>query len=493
MRTQRLAFALAGVALLSPLGCKSSSSSSAVNLPSFADLTSAPAPIQKAAQAVVRIETANGLATGSFISATGLLLTNNHVLGTEICPIEGCYAQITFNYQRGMKPSAPETVFVVPSSVSVGLDMAVVQTYTAAGGSELATPSYLTIVSHDPASLMKTHVTLVGHPEGHLKKWSAGEVVDSDGDWIWTTAYLLPGNSGSPILDDAGEIVGIIHRGPTGEDLFTSDGAVTYSIGTASASLVAAMSAPLPPEMISVAAATTEANVVASDLVYLNAHVATATLSAGGTTSVLSALGTACDAALPGQYATPEDLTAALQPCNDALSWIQCQAEEISATSGTVCPTGADVALWQQRFTQMNAVTVALNGETSLYPVSFGIASLSPTQAAGTAAGATSLVQALNGAAEPLDLSVANYLAAFAVPSYAGEETASYVTGYSSIPDYELDGGNAASAALWLATNGLLTNAEGLAIVEDLYNDPTVDIGDKLYIEDALYQAGVLQ
>ncbi|MGO8998222.1 MAG: hypothetical protein ACLQVI_33290, partial [Polyangiaceae bacterium] len=52
---------------LTPLGCGSNGqSSSSVTLPSFADLATAPAPIQKAAQAIVRIETANGLATGSF-------------------------------------------------------------------------------------------------------------------------------------------------------------------------------------------------------------------------------------------------------------------------------------------------------------------------------------------------------------------------------------------------------------------------------------------
>jgi hypothetical protein len=208
---------------------------------------------------------------------------------------------------------------------------------------------------------------------------------------------------------------------------------------------------------------------------------------------VLSALGTACDAALAAQYATPDALSAGLQPCDDGLGWIQCQAEEITTTSGTVCPSGDDLIAWQGRFTQMNAVWVALNGETLLYPVSFGIASLSPTEAAGTAAGATSLQAALNGAAEPLDLDVANFLAAFAITSYAGSKTASYVTGYASVPGYAILAGDTASAALWLIANGLVTNAQGLAIVEDLYADPTVDVGDKLYIEDALYQAGVLQ
>ena len=485
-------------ALFGLLGCNQGQGSTSPDLPSFQDLTTAPAPIQKAAEAVVRIRTANEVATGSFISPTGLLLTNNHVLGTEICPVEGCFAQITFDFQRGKPSSAatPTTVFVIPSAVSVGLDMAVVQVFTSKGGGMLSTPSFLTIEAHGAAELLKTHVTLVGHPEGHLKKWTDGEVVDSNGHWIWTSAYLLPGNSGSPILDDAGNVVGIVHRGPTGEDYFTSDGALTYSIGTDSAALQASMSAPLPPEMISVGAATTADDVVAHDIVYLNAHVSSAmdTDTTKGPLDVLSALGTACDAALKvTDYPTPEALATALQPCQDAMSWIECRTDAQTPSSGAVCPGPMDVTLWQQRFAAMNAAYVALNGETLLTPVSFGIASLQPSKAAGTSAGASSLQQALSQASQPLDLNVANYLAAFSVASYQGTQTVSYVTGYASVPDYALYATDAASAAAWMLDNGMMTRDNGLQILAQLYADGSVDVGSKLYIEDFEYQSGVLQ
>jgi hypothetical protein len=245
--------------------------------------------------------------------------------------------------------------------------------------------------------------------------------------------------------------------------------------------------------MISVLAATTQADVVTNDLVYLNAHVSTATITGGTSVSVLSALGTACDAALAGSYGSPDDLAAALQPCDDAISWIECRSDAGPSALGTVCPDAADAALWQQRFTQMNAVTVAMNAQTSLYPVSFGIAELAASNAAGLAAGAASLQQALSGDSVPLDLGVANYLAAFAIASYMGVSTASYVTNYASVPGYALDASDTASAAAWLSQNGLLSSAQALSIIEDLYADPTVDVADKLYLEDIEYQAGVLQ
>ena len=490
----RFAVAASTLAPLSAalLGCSNQGSPS-VTLPSFQDISTAPAPIQRAAEAVVRIATAGEEATGSFISANGLLLTNNHVLGIPICPIEGCYAVLLFDFQRGKTPPQPMPVFVTPVAVSSGLDIALVQVRSAPNGPALSTPNFLTILSHDASSLLSTHLTVVGHPEGHLKKWSSGEGVDADGDWVWTSAYSLPGNSGSPILDDGGNLVAILHRGPTGEGYVSSDGMLTYSIGTASASILPALKAPLPPEMLSVAAPTTEAAVVAADIVYLNAGVTTAPLSTGGTLDILSALGTACDAALAVEdYATPDALSAALQPCNDALDWIECRADQTSKPSGIVCPSLVDGALWQQRMMQMNAAWIALNGETDLTAASFGIAQLSTSIAAGTSAGAITLQQALSAASRPWDPQVANFLAAFEVGSYRGVSTESYVTGYTSIPDYALNAGDLASAALWLVGSSL-SKSQGLAITAQLYANPSVDVDDKLYIEDMEYSWGALQ
>ena len=96
----------------------------------------------------------------------------------------------------------------------------------------------------------------MGHPEGALKKWTDGQVTDANGQWITTTAYTLPGDSGSPILNDQGQVIGLLHRGPTSEDLFAENGVDMYSLGTASAPIVAAMAAPASPPLVSAIAAT---------------------------------------------------------------------------------------------------------------------------------------------------------------------------------------------------------------------------------------------
>ena len=484
--TSAVAFVLGALAALA--SC-SNEDHGKVTLPSFKDVSEAPAAIQTAAQAVVRIHTAGEYATGSFISPTGMLLTNNHVLGVDICPREGCYAELTFMHQRHSAVTPPQTVFVTPVAVDVGLDLAVVQVSTGPGAEPLATPHYLTLASHDAPSLQGMHVHVVGHPEGALKKWSQGEVVDSDGTWIWFTAYALPGNSGSPLLDDGGHMVGVLHRAPASQDLLSNTGIDEYAIGTASAALVNAMGAPLPPAMHSIQAATTDDAVAQNQAIYLNAHVQTAPVN-GAAKPVIDSLGAMCDTGLARQdYASPEDLAGALAPCSSAELWIECRSD---AQPGgfAVCP--GDSATWQGRFQAVYDHWRALNGELVLGMVSFAPAALTASRAQGVAAGSQSLTSALAAANAPLDLSIAAYLAAFDVDSYGNTRIIDYVKAYAKVPAYALSGTDIASAALWLNFDAKLSGSDTTSFLKALAADDQIDLGTKLYIEEVLYLSGAL-
>src|SRR5262249_32973389 len=132
-------------------------------LPTFHDPFEAPPAIATAARAVVRIRTANAYATGSFITSDGVLLTNNHVLGIEICPQEGCSAQLTWLHQRRELPQVARTIFFKPLHVDAGLDLAVLQAYSS-DRNTLATPDFVNLASLDAASLRGTRVHVIGHP-----------------------------------------------------------------------------------------------------------------------------------------------------------------------------------------------------------------------------------------------------------------------------------------------------------------------------------------
>jgi len=471
-------------------GCTAKSS---VSLPSFQDVDMAPAVIQAAAQAVVLVNMPAFSATAVFISPDGLLLTNNHVLGVSVCPVEGCYVEITFGDQRGTALSPGQIVFAVPMAVNVGLDIAILQVTPMPGGPRLSTPQYVTIDSRDPTELLGTHINVIGHPENSIKKWSAGEVVDSDGNWIWTSAFDLPGNSGSPILDDHGHLVGILHRGPDSLDLVTSDGLNDYSIGSASGALVAAMSEPLPASMWSTAAPTTASQVATQDLIYLAAQQSNANIE-GAREPVLTILGAACDAALAvTDYASPEDLSAGLQPCYDAESWIACApptAGGVGNQAFSVCPS--DPAAWQRRYQALFELWRSFNGQLELDEVSFAIAALSTSAAAGQAAATQTLMQALGEAQPPLDFIVASFLAAFDVTSYEGTSVVDFIQGYKSVPDYALNGGYLANAILWLESWGEIDATQMQSLLSAIHGDPTIDLGTKLFIEQSEYQRGIL-
>src|SRR6185369_7119699 len=105
--------------------------------------------------------------------------------------------------------------------------------------------------------------------------WSEGDVIDAGGLWFRDTATSLPGNSGSPVLDDGGRIVGLLHRSPRDAGLITQDGANLYSVGSAAAPIMAALGAPLPATVVALDAQVSEDEVVEHQAIYLDAHVAT--------------------------------------------------------------------------------------------------------------------------------------------------------------------------------------------------------------------------
>jgi hypothetical protein len=491
----RLASALLLAVFCTLAGCSGGGSGgggNSVSLPQLKDVSSAPAAIQQSAKAVVRLRVARSIATGSFISPTGLLLTNNHVLGNSVCPTEGCYVSVTFDWQAGAPYQTPRIYFAVPKAVDVGLDMAVVQFYEYQGGPMIDTPDYLGFQSRQPASLVGTHVTVVGHPEGYLKKWADGLVLDTSGDWIKSTAYTLPGDSGSPILNDAGQIVGLNHRGPTTEDLFTTSGVDMYSVGSASAPLLAALNAPLPNTMISKTAATTTADFLANDLLYLNSRTSTVTI-AGASVSALSVLAQACDSALARtDFRSPDDLNSSLTPCYHAETWIDCRTDVTAQPYGTVCPTGAEATAWAARFVKANQVAVAMNGEMDLYSVSSAVAHLQPTVQLGVQAGAQSLQQALIQDDPSLDFWLADYLSQFKVAAYGGKTIKDYITGYEQDPNYQLQGGDLTSAGGWLYSSGQLSRTDYLSLLSRLHGDANASLGTKLYIEDVQHGMGAL-
>jgi hypothetical protein len=133
-----------------------------------------------------------------------------------------------------------------------------------------------------------------------------------------------------------------------------------------------------------------------------------------------------------------------------------------------------------------------MNGRLDLDLISFGIAGLSGSMSAGTAAGALSLQQALSKAQPPLDFELAYYLAAFGIPAYGGTDITGYVKNYQAVSHYEYQATSVAAAAAWLYSHGSLAKADALGLLARLHDDPRVSVGSKLYVERLQYGMGAL-
>lgn len=168
--------------------------------------------IARASRAVVRILTEQSSGSGFFVSPN-VLVTNRHVVGTSDA--------VTIEWQHGRRSSA-SVYYVSPDR-----DLAVVLS---------AEPSFETLTWAEAGAVrLADEVYGIGYPLGarglpvvtrgivsRYGETSAGRIVQTD-------AALNPGNSGGPLVDRCGRVVGIVTW------KFTIAEGIAYAIATADA------------------------------------------------------------------------------------------------------------------------------------------------------------------------------------------------------------------------------------------------------------------
>lgn len=177
----------------------------------------APAPIAQAGKAVVEIEMANGGGTGFFMSEDGLLATNHHVVPPEDCPANGCFLTLKRNYIGKGAAADIGLYFLTPVLTLTEYDITVLQVWAAPPKDrhlepteKLKTPDF--IKPGTSTSAVGDTIYVVGHPALGVQRWTSGKLHKKSGDWRGADLMVLAGMSGSPVLNEAGEVKGIVHR-----------------------------------------------------------------------------------------------------------------------------------------------------------------------------------------------------------------------------------------------------------------------------------------
>ena len=202
----------------------------------YQHLSNAPEQVKNASQAVVKIEIAGSAGTGFFISADGLLMTNNHVVGVSNCARSGCYAQIVKNFQKGSQQTR-EKYYLEPRYVDSNLDVAIYQVRSSKNGDKLSNNIHLSFKEASSRDLLEQKVYFIGHPRAGLKKWTETTVYRAEGGIFTTNNLAIGGSSGSPYINDNGEVIGILHSG-SANGRVSRHGFKAFTMGTASSAFI---------------------------------------------------------------------------------------------------------------------------------------------------------------------------------------------------------------------------------------------------------------
>jgi len=162
-----------------------------------------------------------GLGTGVIINESGLVLTNWHV-------IAGSQAGAIFlKPEHGTDPGQNSAYWARLVAQYPQADLALIRF--------IKPPAGLTPVKLGEIALIQVaeDIHIIGHPHGHLWSYSTGVVsqIRDNYDWKYSdgSAHLAkvlqmqtainPGNSGGPVLDDAGNLLGLVAMGEEGQNL----------------------------------------------------------------------------------------------------------------------------------------------------------------------------------------------------------------------------------------------------------------------------------
>lgn len=159
--------------------------------------------VKRANESVVLIKTPVGLGSGFIIHPSGYIITNQHVVSGQ------SDITITLFTQSDGTLKRTEVRDVTVVALSPGLDLSLLKITPPAGLSLKALP----LAAADDVNAGDT-VWAVGSPLG-LERSAASGIVSLPGRlvderlYIQTTAQVNPGNSGGPLINRQGEVVGV--------------------------------------------------------------------------------------------------------------------------------------------------------------------------------------------------------------------------------------------------------------------------------------------
>lgn len=460
----------------------------------------APSAIKEASRAVVRLATVNSRGTAFFISREGVLLTNEHVLGAKRCAQSGCFIRLDFQLEAGKK-SENRKVFAKPVAISPQLDVAAYQIYQVnkgVVGDKLHVEHALELLDVDPSQLMGKFIYTVGHPSAALKKWSKGSVFAINGHLISTNGFILPGSSGSPVLNDKGQVVGIFHSSQAAEVLLKGMRVDTFATASSyllkwlrdseqhpqqMAKLLHNIHAPVPAEKFH-----------KKHWVYLQSKTSVVEIQMGdGKLELMhpaAVLAKRIDLALDN-ITRRSDASKLMELISASMLWLSCHKE--SHKKYKMCPSDAEKEHWQERVKKFSNETKHFFG-ASAYPMLAKLAFLFAENAKqGKKLAREVILQQVDGGFN-LDLvvSLTPYFSPDFTMKLKGQNIREFVLGFRKIPYYEYSLGEVLTVLESLKAVQQVGYKEYVDALRYISTHPMLTLTDQLFLEIIAYRNGLL-
>lgn len=454
--------------------------------------TEAEAPLARSARAVVKIERPSGiLGSGFFVEDGRTLITNAHVLGPEACFAQGCTVRLHMRHFRGSTDAESRWVTLVPYAYRPSLDLAVFRTAPSGPATQAYVhPERLLLATSDEGEALSRgqSVALAGHPSGHLLKIASGTLALAGTPFLSSELLTLPGTSGGPLLDAAGKVIGLHHRGTQNLNYLRNSGYFGVSLSTR-ASL-------LPREWASderrsgLSAFASRDKVTQEDDLERYAE-ATATspqappaVATLGTTSRAEALWTLCNkSSSSGEDTLSEESRAPF--CQLAAALLDCSARAAQDTkqlgAPLECPDAATRAVWRERFIKTGKASIGSN--TIFWMVQAPLALEDDASVAGAAQTLVGEWLAVNGPKEGRLLPVEDAAIAMDVLSSAVVGNDNYKSAFEQfrqVPQYYFEYQAFLRGLFVLGRDGELGATSVEATLASVRADPQAALGDVL-------------
>lgn len=163
--------------------------------------------VEELGQAIVVVKTPGGLGTGWFVNQDGYILTNNHVIANERS------VSVTMFHKKGKGFGKKVFKKVRIVALNDDLDLALLKI------EEKIDIPYPQLYLGDSTKLkVGDKVFSVGNPMGLERSTSEGIISKAARNqggrlYLQTTAPIAPGNSGGPLFNERGEVIGIVNMG----------------------------------------------------------------------------------------------------------------------------------------------------------------------------------------------------------------------------------------------------------------------------------------